>query len=111
MDCLFCKIVEGTIPGDVVYENEHVLAFRDVNPQAPVHVLFVPKTHVSRFSQLTDPIIQAALFEAVAEYAQTEGLEEDGYRIVINTGQLGQQTVDHLHLHFLTGRQLQWPPG
>lgn len=111
MDCLFCKIIRGDIPDDVVYENEHVLAFRDVNPQAPVHVLFVPKQHVDRFSQLSDAAVQAALFQAVTEYAAQTGLEEPGYRLVVNTGPHGQQSVDHLHLHLLAGRQLQWPPG
>lgn len=111
MDCLFCSIIEGTIPSDVVYENDHVLAFRDVDPQSPLHILFVPKVHVRRFSELSDPTVQTALFQAIAEYTQAEGLEEDGYRIVINTGQLARQSVDHLHLHLLSGRQLQWPPG
>ena len=111
MDCLFCRIIDGTIPSDVVYQDEYVIAFRDVNPQAPVHVLFVPKVHVSRFSQLKDRDVQTAIFRAVSEYTEREGLEEDGYRLVVNTGAHGQQTVDHLHVHLLAGRQLQWPPG
>lgn len=111
MDCLFCKIIDGTIPSEIIYENEEVIAFRDINPQAPSHVLFVPKKHVRRFSELKDHSVQAALFSAVADYVAREGLEEPGYRIVINTGSDGQQTVDHLHLHLLAGRQLQWPPG
>lgn len=111
MDCLFCKIINGTIPSQPVYENDYVLAFSDINPQAPTHVLFVPKTHVRRMSELTDPIVQSALFQAIAEYAASQGIEEDGYRVVVNTGTHGQQTVEHLHFHLLAGRQLQWPPG
>lgn len=111
MECLFCKIIDGTIPSEHIYENEQVIAIRDINPQAPVHVLFLPKTHVRRLSELDNLSIQSALFEAVAEFARREQLEDDGYRIVVNTGRDGQQTVDHLHLHLLAGRQLQWPPG
>lgn len=111
MECLFCKIVRGDIPAQIIYENDTVIAFQDINPQAPKHVLFVPKQHVRRFSELTDSIVQADLFRAVSDYVRREGLEEPGYRIVVNTGSDGQQTVDHLHLHLLAGRQLQWPPG
>lgn len=111
MECLFCKIIAGEIPSDIVYSNEHVVAFKDVNPQAPTHVLFVPREHVRRFSELEQAEVQSALFQAVAEYAREQKLEEPGYRIVVNTGAHGQQSVDHLHLHLLAGRQLQWPPG
>lgn len=111
MDCIFCKIVEGQMPTDIVYEDEHVIGFYDLNPQAPIHVLFVPKEHVRRFSELADAEVLVALQKAVKIYAEREGLEERGYRLVLNTGQEGGQTVDHLHIHFLAGRFLQWPPG
>lgn len=111
MDCIFCKIVEKQIPADLIYEDEHVIGFYDLNPQAPIHVLFVPKYHTRRFSELGEAEVLVALQQAVKKFADSEGLEERGYRLVINTGQEGGQTVDHLHIHLLAGRFLQWPPG
>lgn len=112
-DCIFCKLANGEIPTDVVFENELAIAFRDIDPQAPTHVLVVPKRHVQSFSQLTqeDGELLLALTEAIQEVVKGEGLEEGGYRVVTNTGELGGQSVLHLHFHVLGGRQLQWPPG
>jgi histidine triad (HIT) family protein len=112
MDCLFCKIVSGAIPAARVYENEHVLAFADINPQAPVHLLVVPKKHiVSVASALPeDAVVFAELLSAAAEIGREKKLDK-GYRLVVNTGPDGGQTVEHLHVHLLGGRAMHWPPG
>lgn len=111
-DCLFCKFVSGQITPDVVYQDEHVLAFRDINPQAPVHVLIVPKRHVRDASTVeeSDGPMLAALAGAARTIAQAEGLD-GGYRLVANVGPDAGQTVFHLHVHLLGGRSLSWPPG
>lgn len=112
MDCLFCKIAAGTIPVTRLYEDEQVLAFPDINPQAPVHVLLIPKQHIASLAQTTkeDAALLGHLLAAAAEVAQQQGLV-NGYRLVINTGADGGQTVDHLHVHLLGGRPMHWPPG
>lgn len=112
-DCLFCRIVAGEIPNETVLENDQILAFRDISPQAPTHVLVIPKAHHPHLAGLAeaDPELSAALLQGVAQVARAEGLAQDGYRVVANTGEHGQQTVDHVHLHVLGGRQLQWSPG
>ena len=112
-DCIFCKIANGEIPTTTVYENELVRAFRDVDPQAPTHVLVVPKKHVQSVSQLTqaDGELMLALLDAVQAVVKSEGLEADGYRLVANTGEKGGQSVPHLHIHVLGGRDMKWPPG
>jgi histidine triad (HIT) family protein len=112
-DCLFCKIVAGEIPSDVVYQNEDVLVFKDINPQAPVHVLVIPKAHYANLAEAVraDAALAAKTLAAVAEVAKQLGLEEPGYRVVVNTGRDGQQTVDHLHFHLLGARPMTWPPG
>ncbi len=112
-DCIFCKIANGEIPTTTVYENELVRAFRDVEPQAPTHVLVVPKRHVQSVSQLTqqDGDLMLAMLEAIQAVVKSEGLEEAGYRLVANTGEEGGQSVPHLHVHVLGGRQMKWPPG
>jgi histidine triad (HIT) family protein len=112
-DCLFCRIARGEIPATRVAENEHALAFRDLNPQAPTHVLVIPKQHVAdSAAQLgsSHATVLGALFELVAEVARTEKLEQ-GWRVVTNVGAHGGQTVGHLHLHMLGGRPMLWPPG
>jgi len=113
MITLFDKILAGDIPCDKVYEDEHVLAFRDINPQAPVHVLVIPKHKVARFDELADQAAEQVgqLFCAAAKVARELGLQQDGYRVVVNNGEHGQQTVEYIHLHLLGGRQLTWPPG
>jgi histidine triad (HIT) family protein len=110
-DCLFCRIVAGEILSSNVAETESAIAFRDVNPQAPVHVLVVPRAHVSSLSNAFDPGMLGELLSLCRSVAQQEGLEADGYRVVINNGRNAGQAVDHLHLHVLGGRRLTWPPG
>lgn len=111
-DCLFCKIVASEIPADVVYEDDHVVAFRDINPQAPVHVLVIPREHHASWSEAAanDPDVLREVAVATAAVADQQGLG-NGYRVVANTGDDGGQTVHHLHLHLLGGRHLTWPPG
>lgn len=113
MDCLFCKIINGEIPSAKVYEDEKVYAFRDIEPQAPVHVLIVPKEHISSANELTEGNVSIVghIFAVAAKLAKDEGIAEGGYRIVNNCGEDGGQTVGHLHFHMLGGRSLQWPPG
>ena len=110
---IFDRMLTGEIPADKVYEDEHIFAFRDINPQAPVHVLVIPKHKVSRFDLLPEQEVEMVgrLFQGAAKVARELGLAENGYRIVINNGEHGQQTVEYIHLHILGGRQLKWPPG
>ena len=112
-DCLFCKMVSGEIKPDVVYEDEHVLAFRDVNPQAPTHVLVIPKQHVSTLNDLDEAQLKLAgrMTLAAATIADQEGIADSGYRTVMNCNSDGGQTVFHIHLHLLGGRAMTWPPG
>ncbi len=107
MDCIFCKIVKGDIPSSKVYENEHVYAFRDINPQAPVHILVVPKEHISSVDEITaeNSAIVAKIFEAIPEIAKSEKLS-GGYRVISNCGADACQSVKHLHFHILGGAQL-----
>ncbi|MGR9072642.1 MAG: histidine triad nucleotide-binding protein [Gammaproteobacteria bacterium] len=110
-ECLFCKMVSGEIKPDVVYEDEEILAFRDINPQAPVHILAIPKVHVATLNELEDERLGGKLLRTVTDLAEKEGLSDDGYRAVINCNKQGGQEVYHLHLHLLGGRQMTWPPG
>jgi histidine triad (HIT) family protein len=109
--CLFCRIARHEIPAKVVHEDEHTLAFRDIDPKAPTHVLVIPKTHVSTLNDATDPTLVGRLLLAAKDIAAAEGIADDGYRTVINCGSGAGQTVFHLHLHLLGGRHLSWPPG
>lgn len=113
MDCLFCKIIAGEIPSTKVYEDDLVFAFRDIDPQAPTHILIIPKHHISSINEVNDDncAVVGHIFKVAAEIAKSEGIAEDGYRIVTNIGVNGGQTVDHMHYHMLGGRSLQWPPG
>lgn len=113
MDCLFCKIIAGDIPSAKVYEDDKVYAFRDIEPQAPVHILIIPKMHIASANELTEEnaSIVGHIFAVAAKIAKDEGIAEGGYRIVNNCGEDGGQTVKHLHFHMLGGRSLQWPPG
>lgn len=113
MPTLFAKIIAREIPADIVYEDEHVLAFRDINPQAPVHVLFIPKRPVATLNELQpgDEALVGRLVLAAAAYAKREGFAESGYRVVMNCNADGGQTVFHIHLHLLAGRAMHWPPG
>ena len=110
MDCIFCKIVSGEIPSKVVYEDENVLAFNDIDPQAPIHIVVIPKTHFANILELNDSNILKAIFDSIKNIAAEKKMK-DAFRIVCNTGAQGGQTVDHLHFHILSGRNLQWPPG
>jgi histidine triad (HIT) family protein len=112
-DCLFCRIVEKSIPAKIVHEDDRTLAFDDINPQAPVHTLVIPKKHVSAVQDFgdADRDLLAHLLIACTNVAKQKGLAESGYRIVTNTGRDAGQTVFHLHLHVLGGRHLRWPPG
>ena len=110
-DYLFCKMVSGAIKPDVVFEDNDVLAFRDINPQAPVHILVIPKDHIATLNELTDTQLAGKLLQTAVELAEKEGLSEAGYRTVFNCNKQGGQEVYHLHLHLLGGRQMTWPPG
>ncbi len=112
-NCIFCKIIEGTIPSEIVYSDEHTLAFRDLNPQAPVHVLVIPRTHVESLNDASsiDDATLGRVLHSAALVAQKEGLSETGFRTVINTGAGAGQSVFHLHAHVIGGRALSWPPG
>ncbi|MGN6236491.1 histidine triad nucleotide-binding protein [Dyella sp.] len=112
-DTIFGKIIRREIPADIVYEDDNVLAFRDLNPQAPVHVLFIPKKPIATLNDATpeDAALLGKVLLAAANYAKQEGFAEDGYRTVVNCNTHGGQTVYHLHVHLLAGRKLTWPPG
>ncbi len=112
-DCLFCKIISGDIRADIVLETDSVIAFRDINPQAPTHVLIIPRQHTATINDLDDAGAAAIgdLFLAAKQIAASEGLADDGYRVVMNCNEGAGQSVFHIHLHLLGGRRLGWPPG
>lgn len=110
-DCLFCKMATGEIAPDIVYENDNILAFNDINPQAPVHILIIPKKHIATLNDLDDPALAGELLLVATKLAKQEGLAENGYRTIFNCNVDGGQEVFHLHLHLLGGRKMRWPPG
>jgi histidine triad (HIT) family protein len=110
-DCLFCRIVSGEIPATIVKDDEEFVAFRDVNPKAPTHVLAIPKAHVRSLNEMDDGHMAGRLMMFARDVAKAEGLADDGYRLVINTNDHGGQTVWHIHVHVLGGRAMGWPPG
>ena len=112
-NCLFCKIAAGDIPSTKVHEDDTVVAFRDIAPRAPTHILVIPRDHVASAAELTeaDGPMLGRLFGTTAEIARQEGIADAGYRLVSNVGRWGGQTVDHLHVHLLGGRAFEWPPG
>lgn len=112
MDCIFCKIIAGEIPAKKIYEDEQAIAFADLHPQAPVHLLIVPRRHIRSLAetQAQDVPLLGHLIHLVAQLAESQGLEK-GYRTVVNTRDEGGQTVDHLHVHLIGGRAMHWPPG
>ena len=112
-DCIFCKIIDGEIPSKVIYESDDVLAFKDLNAQAPLHVLIIPKKHIATINDLnTDNAdVIGKLYLAAKKIAADAGHSDDGYRVVMNCGKAAGQTVFHIHLHLLAGRSLSWPPG
>lgn len=112
-ECLFCKIVAGEVSADIIYESETALAFRDINPQAPKHVLVIPRKHIATINDiaLQDETLVGSLYTAAREIAAQEGFAEQGYRAVMNCNEGAGQSVFHIHLHVLGGRALTWPPG
>ena len=112
-DTLFGKIIRREIPADIVYEDAEILAFRDIAPQAPVHVLFIPKKAIATLNDVSDAdaALIGKLVLAAAHWAKSQGFADDGYRVVMNCNEHGGQTVFHIHLHLLAGRQMHWPPG
>lgn len=111
-DCIFCKIASGEIPSTKVYEDDLCLAFRDLNPQAPTHILVIPKDHIQSVDEINESneAVVGHIFSVIAKVAKDEGLDK-GYRVVSNIGEQGQQTVPHLHFHIIGGRDMTWPPG
>lgn len=111
--CLFCRIVAGEIPSRKVYEDEEIFAFEDINPQAPVHILLIPKRHIATISEVTqqDQALMGKMMLAATRIAHQKGLSENGYRLVVNCNQDGGQVVFHVHFHLLGGRPMAWPPG
>jgi histidine triad (HIT) family protein len=112
-DCIFCKIAAGDIPADKVYEDDTVVAFRDLNPQAPTHVLVIPRKHIATLNELgaEDELIVGRMYGAARRIAAEEGVADAGFRTVMNCNEAGGQTVFHVHLHLLGGRMMNWPPG
>ena len=112
-DCLFCKICAGEIPADIVMETDEIVAFRDINPQAPTHILIIPRRHIPTINDISDEDaeIVGKLFAAAKEIAREEGFAEPGYRVIMNCNAAAGQTVFHIHLHLLGGRDFGWPPG
>ncbi len=108
-NCIFCKIINGDFNTEFVYEDEKLVAFNDINPQAPTHILFVPKAHVESLNELNDTTIVKDIFEAIKKVAKAKGIND--YRVVLNTGKEAGQEVMHIHFHMLSGRKLNWPPG
>ena len=109
--CVFCKIVKGEIPAQIVFEDARVIAFKDIAPQAPVHIVVIPREHVVNATEVVDSGLWSWFMDAALQVVKNLDLGKHGYRFVINTGEQGGQTVPHLHLHILAGRNLGWPPG
>lgn len=113
MSCLFCRIAAGEIPADTVFENDRVLAFRDINPAAPTHILVIPKKHIATMNDASedDQMLLGEMMLVARDIAAREGVDEDGFRLTLNTNRHGGQSVYHIHLHLLAGRHMAWPPG
>lgn len=113
MSCFFCKIANKEMATDIVYEDEHVIAFRDINPQAPTHLLIIPRKHIATLNDAepADKELMGHIMLTAQKIAAQEGDQEDGYRVVMNCNRNGGQSVYHIHLHYLSGRQMVWPPG
>jgi histidine triad (HIT) family protein len=110
-DCLFCRLIRGEIPANLVAQTPECVAFRDIDPQAPTHVVIVPRAHIPTLADVKDPLIVGQMAKLATEIAKSEGVAESGFRIVVNTNANGGQTVFHLHMHLLGGRPMGWPPG
>ncbi len=111
MDCLFCKIIKKKIPATIIYEDDEILSFNDINPQSPVHILIIPKEHITDINQTTNAKLMGKLIITAKDIAHKLSIAANGYRLIINCGDDGGQEVGHIHLHLLAGRQLKWPPG
>jgi histidine triad (HIT) family protein len=111
--CIFCNIAEHKIPADILYEDDEVMVFRDINPQAPVHLLTIPKKHIAKISEMEaeDQLLVGKIIYIAKQVAQEQGISESGFRMVFNNGRHGGQDVHHIHLHLLGGRPMHWPPG
>lgn len=110
-DCLFCRIIRGEIPAKLVAETPECVAFRDIDPQAPTHIVIVPRAHIPTLSDVKDPLIVGQMTRLATDLAKSEGVADSGFRVVVNTNAHGGQTVFHLHMHLLGGRRMGWPPG
>ena len=112
-DCIFCKIIRKEIPANIAYEDDDVIAFHDINPAAPVHILIIPKEHIPKVGEFSDDNCHflPKLFRVSKQLAEEQGMLDEGYRLVINSGDNGGQTVYHIHMHLLGGRVMRWPPG
>lgn len=112
-DCIFCKIANKEIPSEIVYEDDRIVAFKDIEPQAPIHILIIPKEHIQSVNELNENNINLIndIFSTIKKLAKDFNIEKDGYRIVNNCGEYGGQTVNHMHFHLLGGRKFSWPPG
>ncbi|MCF6466521.1 histidine triad nucleotide-binding protein [Clostridium sp. Cult2] len=112
-DCIFCKIINKEIPSEIIYEDDKVIAFKDVNPQSPIHFLVIPKEHIESSNYIDDEnsSLIGHIFLTIKDLAKKQGIDQDGYRIVNNCGAFGGQTVSHIHFHVLGGRKFSWPPG
>ena len=113
MSCIFCKIVAGEIPAEILYQDDDVICFRDVAPQAPTHMLVIPKRHIGSIAELEegDATLAGKILVTATRMAKEQGISESGYRVAMNCGDEGGQTVGHIHMHILGGRQMGWPPG
>ena len=110
-DCLFCRLIRGEIPAKLVAQTPECVAFRDIDPQAPTHIVIVPRAHIPTLSDVRDPLIVGQMAKLATDVAKSEGVAESGFRVVVNTNANGGQTVFHLHMHLLGGRRMGWPPG
>jgi histidine triad (HIT) family protein len=110
-DCLFCRLIRGEIPAKLVAQTPECVAFRDIDPQAPTHIVIVPRAHIPTLADVKDPLILGQMARLATDIAKTEGVAESGFRVVVNTNANGGQTVYHLHMHLLGGRRMGWPPG
>ncbi|GFN34709.1 histidine triad nucleotide-binding protein [Tepidimicrobium xylanilyticum] len=112
-DCIFCKIINKEIPSQIVYEDDEIIAFKDVNPQSPVHILVIPKEHIESLNDINSnhSDLIGNIFITIKNIAEELGIDEEGYRVVNNCGEFGGQTVSHIHFHILGGRKFSWPPG
>lgn len=110
-DCIFCKIAKKEISADIVYEDENIVAFKDINPKAPVHILIIPREHISTLNEVTDYTIIGKIIEVTKKLAVKNNIDKEGYRVVVNCNAAAGQAVYHLHFHLLGGRSMHWPPG